>query len=57
MNHYTILRANDPEELILAVNKMMDDGWEPLGGVAMLHTEGSFGKPARNVWVQAMGKI
>lgn len=57
MNHYTILRANDPEELILAVNKMMDDGWEPLGGVAMLHTEGSFGKPARNVWAQAMGKI
>lgn len=32
ITHYTIVAKNDKDELVMNVNNLIQDGWEPLGG-------------------------
>lgn len=45
---YTVVQERLCEALIRAVNRMIEDGWEPQGGITM----DSY--PAERLWVQAM---
>lgn len=35
MLRYTILTAENAQDLIMAVNKAVEDGFEPVGGIAI----------------------
>ncbi len=34
---YTLVYDNIPEMLIDKVNQLIDQGWEPMGGISILH--------------------
>jgi hypothetical protein len=39
---YRVVEARDLDELVREVRDRIDDGWEPLGGVAIMPTGGPF---------------
>ena len=59
---YTILRHDDVDELIGQVQKFIDDGWKPIGGVCFGSVYATAGKaitafvntPRPSVWAQTM---
>lgn len=54
---YWILRADDPSDLISAVQTHVDDRWETVGGVAVSQYQaiGGYGdRETRTLWAQAI---
>lgn len=59
MKHrYALIRHTDPQEFTNQVNAAMQDGWKPVGGIAIGRVEGDAEKipsvPAHDVYCQAM---
>ena len=47
---YKLVEAVSADELMQRINELLNDGWQPLGGVACL-AEGPYGDPC---YMQAM---
>jgi hypothetical protein len=53
---YTVIKHDSIEALIEVVNEYIQDGWKPLGGVAISTSVGS-GSYSQSEYAQAMTKV
>lgn len=51
---YKIVLSDDPDELAAAVEKLMSEGWAPLGGVAIAFDRRQLPQPGKVACAQAM---
>ncbi len=58
MANYRIVASESAEDLIELVNRLMDDGWQPIGGVTLaIETYENMRKGGienERIWAQAM---